>query len=200
MLEHLRSGMQAILGPIARLLVRLRVPANVVTAIGTLLVVVAALVTIPQGWLWQGGVIVGLLTIADSVDGIMARLTTPTVFGGLLDSSLDRIADGVLVGSVVFWYALTGEPVWVGVGLVGLVMGQVTPYVRARAASLDLDGTGGIAGRADRIVILCLGLLLTGLGVDVALPVALIVTAVASTVTVYQRLARAYRSGAQAGT
>ena len=75
-----------------------------------------------------------------------------------------------------------------------LVAGQVTSYVKARGESLGLDADGGLAARADRIVVAFLGLVLAGLGVPFALQVAVLVLAVLGSWTVGQRMLRAWRS------
>ena len=64
-----------VLGPIARLLVRLGVSPDVVTIIGTLGVVLGALICFPQGWLWQGVLVVIIFVISDMIDGMMAKIT-----------------------------------------------------------------------------------------------------------------------------
>ena len=75
-----------------------------------------------------------------------------------------------------------------------LVAGQVTSYVKARAESVGLDATGGIAARADRIVVAFVGLVLAGVGVPYALQVAMLLLALLATWTVGQRMLRARAS------
>ncbi|WP_392508591.1 CDP-alcohol phosphatidyltransferase family protein [Naumannella halotolerans] len=102
MLERARAFGDWVVRPLARLLVGLRVPPDVVSWVGTLAVCVAALITIPNGWLWQGALIVGLLSLSDTLDGAMARLLgRERTWGAFLDSSLDRVADGALFGAVL---------------------------------------------------------------------------------------------------
>jgi CDP-diacylglycerol--glycerol-3-phosphate 3-phosphatidyltransferase/CDP-diacylglycerol--inositol 3-phosphatidyltransferase len=107
---------------------------------------------------------------SDIVDGTMARLSgRSSKFGAFLDSTLDRLGDAAIFG--------------------GLVMGSVTSYARARAESLGMEAKGGIAERADRLVAI---LVMTGLSdifnVPILIPLTLAVLAVASTVTVVQRV------------
>jgi CDP-diacylglycerol--glycerol-3-phosphate 3-phosphatidyltransferase len=182
--------------PPAKLLWRLHVPPDVVTWLGTILVVVASLATIPRGLLWQGGLLVLILVLSDGLDGQLARLSgTTSTYGAFLDSSLDRVADGALFGAIILYFAGPGQSqLWAGVALWALVAGQVTSYVKARGESLGLDAGGGIAARADRIVVAFLGLVLAGLGVPYALQVAMVVLALVGSWTVGQRMLRAWRS------
>lgn len=184
------------MNPAARLLLRLHVAPDVITWVGTILVVVASLATIPRGYLWQGGLLVLVLVLSDGLDGQLARISGRTSrYGAFLDSSLDRIADGALFGAIILYFAGPGQSqLWAGVSLWALVAGQVTSYVKARGESLGLDADGGVAARADRILIAFVGLVLAGLGVPYALQVAVMVLALLGTWTVGQRMLRAWRS------
>lgn len=196
MLDQFRHLWAAVLTPPAKLLWRLHVPPDAVTWAGTILVVVASLATIPRGLLWQGGLLVLVLVLSDGLDGQLARLSgTTSTYGAFLDSSLDRVADGALFGAIILYFAGPGQSqLWAGVALWALVAGQVTSYVKARGESLGLDADGGLAARADRIVVAFLGLVLAGLGVPFALQVAVLVLAVLGSWTVGQRMLRAWRS------
>lgn len=196
MLDQFRHLWAAVMTPPAKLLWRLHVPPDAVTWAGTILVVVASLATIPRGLLWQGGLLVLVLVLSDGLDGQLARLSgTTSTYGAFLDSSLDRVADGALFGAIILYFAGPGQSQsWAGVALWALVAGQVTSYVKARGESLGLDADGGLAARADRIVVAFLGLVLAGLGVPFALQVAVLVLAVLGSWTVGQRMLRAWRS------
>jgi len=195
-LDQFRHLWAAVMTPPAKLLWRLHVPPDAVTWAGTILVVVASLATIPRGLLWQGGLLVLVLVLSDGLDGQLARLSgTTSTYGAFLDSSLDRVADGALFGAIILYFAGPGQSqLWAGVALWALVAGQVTSYVKARGESLGLDADGGLAARADRIVVAFLGLVLAGLGVPFALQVAVLVLAVLGSWTVGQRMLRAWRS------
>ncbi len=196
MLDRFRDLWAAVMTPPARGLLRLGVPPDAVTWTGTVLVVVAALLTIPHGLLWQGGLLVLALVLSDGLDGQMARMSDrPTTYGAFLDSSLDRVADGALFGAVLLYFAGPGaSQSWSAVSLWALVAGQVTSYVKARGESLGLDASGGIAARADRIVLVFLGLVLSGVGVPYALQIAMLVLAILGSWTVGQRMYRAWGS------
>lgn len=194
MLERLRALMASVLTPPARLLLRWGVSADVITWVGTAAFVVVAMIMIPLGWLVPAAVVLGLIAMTDMLDGQVARLSgRKSSWGAFLDSTLDRVADGAVFVAVAGWFALTGQPGWVIVTGWALVAGQVTSYVKARAESHGWNVTGGIAARADRIVLLLAGVLLQGLGVPYALAVAVALLAVLSTVTVAQRFASVRR-------
>lgn len=196
MLDKFRHIWAAVMTPPAKLLWRLHVPPDAVTWLGTILVVAASLLTIPRGFLWQGGLLVLVLVLSDGLDGQLARMSgQSTTYGAFLDSSLDRIADGALFGGVILYFAGPGQSqLWAGIALWALVAGQVTSYVKARGESLGLNATGGLAARADRIVVAFLGLELAGIGVPYALQIAMLLLAVLATWTVGQRMLRAWQS------
>lgn len=192
MLERFRSVWARLLTPVAIFLNKRGVSPDVVTVIGTLGVMAGALVCFPRGWLWQGVVVVAIFAFSDMIDGLMAKLSgKASPWGAFLDSSLDRLGDGAVFGGILLYF--TGpqdSPLWAGVTLAALVLGQLTSYVRARAESLGFSADGGLAARADRLLIILGGALLTGLGVPYVLEVALVGLAAASAITVGQRIAR----------
>ncbi|BCJ55658.1 CDP-diacylglycerol--glycerol-3-phosphate 3-phosphatidyltransferase [Actinoplanes sp. NBRC 14428] len=182
--------------PTARLLLRLGVTPNAVTVAGTVGVLIGAGFG-ARGMLFWGTVIVTLSALTDALDGTMARMRGPGGghFGALLDSSMDRIADGAVFAAVVYYLATEDNPyggVWAA--LLCLVGGQVVSYVKARAQSLGLNADVGIAERLERLLILGVGGLLGAAGLDWGLPAALWILAMLSVVTVFQRLIHAARS------
>jgi CDP-diacylglycerol--glycerol-3-phosphate 3-phosphatidyltransferase len=195
MLEQFRDAWARILGPIARALIRWGVSPDLVTLVGTVGVMVGALVCFPQGWLWQGVLVITVFVFSDMVDGQVAKLSgTASKWGAFLDSSLDRIADAAVFGGILLFFVGPHEsPLWASVALAALVFGQVTSYVKARAEGLGFTVTGGLAARADRLVVILLGALLAGLGVPYVLELATALLAVASLITVFQRIAQVKR-------
>jgi CDP-diacylglycerol--glycerol-3-phosphate 3-phosphatidyltransferase len=157
--------------------------------------VVSALVCFPQGWLWQGVVAVTFFVISDMVDGLMAKITGRTSnWGAFLDSSSDRLGDAAVFGGILLYFVYRQDStLWAGIALAGLVFGQWTSYVKARAESLGFHCHGGLAARADRLVIILAGTLLAGLGVPYILEVAVAALAVTSMITVLQRIAQVRR-------
>jgi phosphatidylinositol phosphate synthase len=184
-----RSGYGRIVDPVARGLLRLGISPDAVTVLGTLGVLVATLGFAARGQ-FLVAVLIGLaFGLVDIVDGAMARARGyGTRFGALLDSTMDRIADGAVFGSVAYWYASEQQLPPMAAALICLVASQVISYVKARAQSVGIDCDVGIAERAERLVLVGLGALVTGLGVEWALPAALWLLVVLSLVTVAQRV------------
>ncbi|NAZ87064.1 phosphatidylinositol phosphate synthase [Kineococcus indalonis] len=187
--------------PPARLLLRLGVGPDAVTIAGTAGVVVSALVLYPLGHLFWGSIAVTFFVLSDTVDGIMARtLGRSGRWGAYLDSTLDRFGDAAVFGGLVVWFARGGgSPLTAGLALLCLVLGSLVSYAKARAEGLGFTANVGIAERSDRLVAVLVGTALVGLGVPRPfLTVVLALLAVASLVTVVQRMA-AVRHQALAG-
>lgn len=195
MLERFRFAWAAFLTPLAKLLLKLKVTPDMVTIVGTLGVTIASLTLFPLGLLWPGAVIVGILVITDSIDGQMAKLGGhPSRWGAFLDSSLDRLGDGAVFGGILLYLAGHADSlIWSGIALWALVWGQVTSYVKARAESVGFSADVGIAARADRLVVILLAAFIAGFGIPYVLEIAVSVLAVASTITVLQRIVIVYK-------
>jgi CDP-diacylglycerol---glycerol-3-phosphate 3-phosphatidyltransferase len=191
MLERFRQFWTTIFKPVAHLLIRLGVSPDAVTVVGTLGVVTGALGFFPRGQLLLGDVIITAFVFSDMIDGYMARtLGTSSKWGSFLDSTLDRLGDAAIFAGLACWLFGGGDDrVLAYVALWGLVMGSVTSYTRAKAESLGMQAKGGIAERSDRLVAV---LVMTGLSdifnAPILLTLVLWVVAVASTVTVLQRV------------
>lgn len=174
---------------VAQLLLRARLSPNAVTIIGTLGVVAAALGFAARGELLTATVLGTIFGYCDLVDGEMARIgKRASTFGALLDSVLDRVADGAIFGSLAYWLLTSGEHRAGLAALICLVAGLSVPYVRARAEGLGLVGETGIAPRLVRLELIVAGGLLGGFGVPHGLEIVLWILAVLSTVTVWQRI------------
>jgi CDP-diacylglycerol--glycerol-3-phosphate 3-phosphatidyltransferase len=185
--------------PVGRWLVGRGVTPDVVTVVGTVGTVAAAVWFLPRGELFPGAVVITFFVLFDLVDGAMARVRgRGTPFGAVLDSTCDRVADGALFAGLTWWCLGVGEERVLGIAaLLCLVAGQVVSYVKARAEGVGLRVDGGLVERAERLLLGLVGTGLHGLGVPYALHVALWVLAVASLWTVGQRIVAVYR-GAQA--
>ena len=192
---NLRPAVGRVVGPLAAFLLRLGVTPDMVTVFGLLGAAAASLGLIARGHFFSGGVIVTFFVLTDALDGTMARLRGPAGnWGAFLDSTLDRIADAAVFSSLVLWYAGDGDDmVLLAVALFCLVAGVVTSYAKARAEGLGMTCNVGIAERAERLILVLAGVILAGMGLDIALPVLLWVLAVASAVTVGQRLVEVHR-------
>lgn len=206
MLERFRGFSVRLLGPVARWLLRRGVSPDVVTVAGTVGVVASALLCFPQGWLWQGALVVTFFVLSDLLDGLMAKSTgAATSWGAFLDSTSDRLGDAAVFSGILLYFAYQQDTrLWAGVALAGMLFGQWTSYVKARAESLGFTCGGGLAARADRLVIILVGALLAGLGVPYVLHAAVALLAGTSMITVFQRIAQVHRqarlSGATSGT
>src|SRR3954468_12752680 len=181
--------------PTARFLLRIGISPNAVTIAGTVGVLFGAWLG-ATGHLFWGTWVVTACALTDVLDETMARMRGgSSKFGALLDSSMDRIADGAVFGAVVFYMATEGNPYGgTAAALIALAAGQVVSYVKARAQSLGLNADVGIAERFERLVILGVGGLLGSAGLEWGLPAALWVVAALSVITVFQRLIHAART------
>ncbi len=185
----------AVFGPVARGLVRAGVSPDVVTVTGTVLTVGVALWLLPTGHFVAGPLAIAAVVLVDSVDGLMARtLGRSTRWGAFLDSTLDRFADAAIFSGILLWSVGNDEPWVLATSLACLVLGSVVPYARARAEGLGLSASGGIAERADRLVVALVAVFAVGLGAPVGVLVgALGLLGLASLWTVGQRMVAVHR-------
>jgi CDP-diacylglycerol--glycerol-3-phosphate 3-phosphatidyltransferase len=214
MLERFRQFWTNVWAPLGDLFLRMGISPNTVTFVGTLGVVAGAVIFFPQGLLFVGVLVISAFVFSDMIDGYMARKSGQvTKFGAFWDSTLDRIGDAAIFGGLAMYYVGPGDNDWfAALAIYCLSMGSVTSYARARAESLGMQAKVGIAERADRLVSI---LAVTGaadlvnrlgVGEDAlwAIPVTLGALALASTVTVVQRVvvvrdqARAFAAEADA--
>src|SRR3954469_13966569 len=199
MLERFRQFWTNVWAPLGNLFLRWGISPNTVTFVGTLGVVAGAVIFFPQGLLFVGVLVITAFVFSDMIDGYMARTSGQvTKFGAFWDSTLDRVGDAAIFGGLAMYYVGPGDNDWfAALAIYCLSMGSVTSYARARAESLGMQAKVGIAERADRLVSI---LVITGLADIVnmlgagdkallAIPVMLGVLAVASTITVGQRVA-----------
>ena len=191
MLNRFRQFWTKIIAPIAHLLLKLGVTPDMVTLVGTIGVSAGALIFFPRGQIWLGVVVITCFVFSDLIDGYMARTAgTSSKWGSFLDSTLDRLGDGAIFGGLVLYYAgdKGDSELTAAVALWALVMGATTSYARAKAESLGLTASGGIAERADRLVsVLVIAFFADVLDLPWLLKGILWVLAVASTITVIQR-------------
>jgi len=201
MLTRFRDFWTRVISPVARLFLRLGVSPDTVTILGTLGVAFGALWFFPRGDLLVGVLVITAFAFSDLVDGHMARLSgTSSSWGAFLDSTLDRLGDAAIFGGLVLFFVGPGgsDPL-AALALYCLVMGSVTSYARARAEALGMEAKGGLAERADRLVAI---LAMTGLADIFDQPVLITFTlwvlAVASSVTVVQRILQVRRQALSA--
>ncbi|GAB3468839.1 phosphatidylinositol phosphate synthase [Kineococcus endophyticus] len=187
-----RAFATKIFTPVARFLLRCGVTPDMVTIAGTVGVVACGLGLYTTGHLFWGSLGATLFVLSDTIDGTMARIRGSSgKWGAYLDSSLDRVADAALFGGLVVWFARGGQSdLTAGLALACLVLGSTVSYVKARAEGLGFTANVGLAERGERIVAVLVGAGFVGLGVPlVFLQVVLALLALASAVTVVQRMA-----------
>jgi CDP-diacylglycerol--glycerol-3-phosphate 3-phosphatidyltransferase len=179
--------------PVAKAALRAGLTPDIVTLVGTAASVIGALTLFPIGQLWWGAVVVAFFVLADMLDGAMAREQGGgTRFGAVLDATCDRIGDGAVFAGLMWWAAFgLDSPSLVVATLICLITSQVISYIKARAEASGLRGDGGIIERPERLVIVLAGAGLSDLPffpLPWTLPVAMWVLAVASVVTLLQRV------------
>jgi CDP-diacylglycerol--glycerol-3-phosphate 3-phosphatidyltransferase len=179
-----------------RLLGLERLSPNTLTVIG-LFVNLLSGILIGAGFLVLGGLVLLLASVFDILDGAVARVTGKVYrYGAFLDSTTDRYAEGFTYIGLLYYYLFNGhhtvEPMLVIASLTGSLL---VSYVRARAQSLGFVCDGGILARPERVVIICLGLLVSQL----LLPL-LWVLAVLTNVTAVQRIWFVWRQSRQTAT
>ena len=177
--------------PLARLFLKLGISPDVVTIVGTIGVCAGALFFYPRHEFFWGTIVVVFFAFSDTLDGVMARLSgRSSKWGAYLDSTLDRVGDSAIFGGLVLWYAGDGGiPSLAALALACLILGSVVSYAKARAEGLGMTANVGIAERAERVITVLIATGLVGLGVpEVLLTVVLALLAVASLITVVQRM------------
>ena len=191
----LRAPVTRLITPLCRGLIRLGITANVVTITGSFLTVLAALVFFPSGQFLSGTALIIFFVLFDLLDGTLARLSPNggTAFGALLDSTLDRVTDSAVLGTILI-YLIRRNDGLIPVMLIAIVASFLVSYVKARAEAVGIVCNGGLAERTERLAIILLATTLTAFGFSSALTIGIWLLALASSFTVLQRLAIVYRA------
>jgi len=185
--EFRRTAARRITEPLKTALVKSRLKPNTLTCIALAISVIAA-GAIATNYLLIGGFLVLLSGLFDILDGALARLTNKaTRFGALLDSTFDRISDAALFLGLFILYLTNGGIVEMVLIFLALVSSFLTSYVRARAEGIGINCPVGLFTRAERVIILALGLLLNPL-YGFSIFIALLLIVVLGFFTVGQRL------------
>ena len=172
-------------------LIESRLTPNAISLSGlTLNLVAAVLVYMDEFFLGGIAFIVG--SVMDTLDGRYSRMSGKgTQFGAFLDSTLDRVSEGIVLAAVAAEFSDAGNDFAVSATVIAVLASVMVSYTRARAEALGVTGDVGIAPRAVRVVILSVGLLFAkgaSLGDFELLEPAVYVLAVLSIVTVFQRI------------
>lgn len=191
----IKAPVTRVITPLCRSLLSLGVTANLLSAIGGLGSSISAIAFFSHGNYFWGMIVTLFFILFDLLDGTLARMSDSggSKWGALLDSTLDRISDAAVLGSIIFFLMKTHDRL-VPVLLVALVAGGLVSYIKARAEGLGIECNGGLAERTDRLIIIFLALGLAGIGVSYALAIGVWVLAVASVYTVCERLLIVYRA------
>jgi CDP-diacylglycerol--glycerol-3-phosphate 3-phosphatidyltransferase len=162
-LDAVRKAGRRLLEPLIRVLARLGVNPSAVTVTGFAVSVLASWL-VWSGLYWQGALVLAAASVLDAVDGGLAReRKRESLSGAILDSSLDRMAELMVLTAVLAGPA--GREHGSILYLAPAAMGGsfMVSYVRARAEGVGIDCTVGLFTRAERLVLLILGLFLAGL-------------------------------------
>jgi CDP-diacylglycerol---glycerol-3-phosphate 3-phosphatidyltransferase len=166
-------------------LIESRLTPNAISVTGLILNVVAAVLV------WQelyivGGIAFIVGSVCDTLDGRYSRMSGKgSQFGAFLDSTLDRIEEGIVLTAVAAVFAAQDDQLATAATVVAVLASLMVSYTRARAEALGVECKVGIASRAVRVVILSIGILFADLGL---LAPSVYVLAGLGTITVLQRI------------
>ena len=139
-------------------LIESRLTPNAISVTGLIGNLIAAVLILEHHFVLAGVAFI-LGSLCDMFDGRYSRMSGKgTPFGAFLDSTLDRVEEGIVLAAVAVWFAQDGNDVAVGATVVAVVGSYMVSYTRARAEALGVGGKVGIASRAVRVVILSAGL------------------------------------------
>jgi len=172
-------------------LARTRVSPNALTAAGVLLCGASAVLVYFEYrseyvFFWVGGLVFVIGSILDILDGALARTSgKQTPFGGFLDSTTDRVSEGFMIGAIALVFAREGNETALAFAFAALAGSFLVSYTRARAEVLGLRGDVGVGSRAERVVVIAVGLAFAPWG---ALQWAIYALAATAWITVVQRI------------
>jgi len=191
----LKDGVTQIITPLARAMVKVGISANAITVVGAIGSWIASLLFFTQGIFFIGTLVIALFLLSDLFDGTIARITDSegTRFGALLDSTLDRISDAVLILALIVW-AMENEVDWILPLALSMVFGFLISYIKARAESLGVSCEVGVAERSERLIVLLTATGLYGLGIDSAMIIGLWFLVLITAITVVQRFVAVMRN------
>ncbi len=185
--SHISDRLHHLAEPVARVVAKTRLTPNAVTIFGFLFNVGIAYI-LSTGHFLLGGLLILVAGAFDLLDGALARVTgRSTTFGALLDSSIDRYSEAVLLFGLLVYFARRQETTEMILIFATIVGSMLISYVRARAEGLGLDAEVGLMRRTVRICTLALGLIIN------QVLIILWILAVLTNLTVAQRLIHVWR-------
>ena len=174
--------------PLGRLLARFGVSPDLLTGIG-LVGSIAAAVAIGYGELVLGAVLLVLGIVPDLLDGPLAKAAqASSKRGAFFDSFADRVSDLAVFSGIGIYLLLKGDPTFGVLSFLGYGLASLISYQRAKAESLGFNAKGGLMERAERVLLLLFGVI-----VPVLLQVVLVVVVAGSILTVVQRFVKIWR-------
>src|SRR5881409_2026811 len=192
--QRVRDGFGKLIEPLAVVFIRLHIRPNLITTVGTL-VVIASATAFGLGSVRPGGLLLLVSGVFDLLDGRVARRADmTTTFGAFYDSTLDRVGESALFGGIAVFFLRGGVPpervtFAVVACLIALAASLIVSYTRARAEGLGLTAKVGIAQRAERVLLLGAPTMFFGAGNHGVLFFWIVVIlALATSVTVVQRV------------
>jgi len=189
-LAEMRKNMASrIANPIVRILSRSRLNPNTLTLIG-LVINIGAAYLIALNHFFLGGVLVLVSGLFDLLDGALARFAKrATKFGAILDSTVDRVSEAAILCGLLIWYISRGSKMEILLIFAVLIGSFLVSYIRARAEGLGLQCQVGLFTRAERVIVLAVGLLVSRINFVIPpVVIALWILLVFVYVTVAQRL------------
>jgi CDP-diacylglycerol--glycerol-3-phosphate 3-phosphatidyltransferase len=172
-------------------LIESRLTPNAISMMGLLGNLIAA-VLVTQELFFLAGIAFVLGSVMDTLDGRYSRMSGKgTLFGAFLDSTLDRIEEGIVLAAVAGYFAAEGRDVEAAMCVVAVLGSLMVSYTRARAEALGVECKVGLATRPVRVVILSIGLILAkgaGIGDFELLAPAVYVIAALTIFTTFQRV------------
>ena len=185
--QRVGDGARGIVDPVIRGLVRTGVGPNAITVGGFGLVTASCALILAEKWV-LAWLVFTIGSLSDMLDGSVARLSgKATTFGAFLDSTLDRLAEGFVLGSIGIVFARDGRHWALAACFVALTASFLVSYTRARAEGLGLDSNrGGLMSRTERLFLIGTGLFFGW--IDHFLEIAIYVLAVLTVLTVVQRV------------
>jgi CDP-diacylglycerol--glycerol-3-phosphate 3-phosphatidyltransferase len=162
---------------------------DAVTLFGTIGASASALYLLFHGELFWAAVAVSLFALSDLFDGAIARVSQrgASQWGGFLDSTCDRITDASILAGVALYLVQNDDPL-AQLAIASIVIGNLIPYIRAKAESYGIACTVGIAERTERLALTLFAIGLAGLGVPFALAIGMWALFILGIITVGQRI------------
>ena len=158
-----RAPIEKAVRPVGQLLRRTGMSPDHLTILGILFAIAAAF-SIAQGALRGGLILVILAALPDMLDGALAKAAgSASQRGAFFDSVVDRVTDSLLFGGVAWFFASEKSPHLALLPMAIMGVSSLISYERAKAESLGLYAKGGLMERAERIIVLCVGLLFDSL-------------------------------------